>query len=62
MILYGSKIMRKTSQKLTQELRGGDLYEYYLLGRHIVAAPGVCRGSMIVLDEELQGLGLEEAI
>ena len=36
--------MRKTGKKFTQEIRGGEPYEYYPLGRHIVAAPGVCGG------------------
>ncbi len=30
--------------KLVRELRGGEPYEYYPLGRYIVAAPGVCGG------------------
>lgn len=29
---------------LTQEMYGGEPYEYYPLGKHIVAAPGVCGG------------------
>ncbi len=30
--------------KLTSEIYGGELYEYYPLGQYIVAAPGVCGG------------------
>ncbi len=30
--------------KLVQELYGDEPYEYYPLGKHIVAAPGVCGG------------------
>ncbi len=30
--------------KLVREMRGGEPYEYYPLGRYIVAAPGVCGG------------------
>ena len=30
--------------QLVQEMYGGELYEYYPLGKHIVRAPGVCGG------------------
>jgi uncharacterized protein (DUF433 family) len=30
--------------QLVQELYGGEPYEYYPLGKYIVAAPGVCGG------------------
>lgn len=30
--------------ELTSEIYGGELYEYYPLSKHIVAAPGVCGG------------------
>jgi uncharacterized protein (DUF433 family) len=36
--------MRKTVKKLVHEIVGGEPYEYYPLGRHIVVAPGVCGG------------------
>jgi uncharacterized protein (DUF433 family) len=36
--------MRKAVKKLVREIVGGEPYEYYSLGRHIVVAPGVCRG------------------
>jgi uncharacterized protein (DUF433 family) len=35
----------KSSQtKLVREMYGGEPYEYYPLGKYIVAAPGVCGG------------------
>jgi uncharacterized protein (DUF433 family) len=30
--------------ELVRELYGGEIYEYYPLGKHIVRAPGVCGG------------------
>lgn len=36
--------MRKVVKKLVCEIVGGEPYEYYSLGRHIVIAPGVCGG------------------
>lgn len=36
--------MKKTTKKLIRELVGGEPYEYYAVGRHIVVAPGVCGG------------------
>jgi uncharacterized protein (DUF433 family) len=36
--------MRKTAKKLMREVVGGEVYEYYPVGRHIVVAPGVCGG------------------
>jgi uncharacterized protein (DUF433 family) len=30
--------------ELVRERYGGEIYEYYALGQHIVAAPGVCGG------------------
>jgi uncharacterized protein (DUF433 family) len=36
--------MKTTVKKLTRELVGGEWYEYVPLGKHIVAAPGVCGG------------------
>lgn len=39
------KFGRKPSSKhLVRELRGGEPYEYFPLGKYIVAAPGVCGG------------------
>lgn len=34
----------KTAKKLVREMVGGKAYEYYPLGKYIVAAPGVCGG------------------
>ena len=30
--------------ELVQEIYGGELYEYYPLGKHVVSAPGICGG------------------
>ncbi|HYN89522.1 MAG TPA: DUF433 domain-containing protein [Ardenticatenaceae bacterium] len=30
--------------QLVQEVRGGELYEYYPLGEHVVVAPDICGG------------------
>lgn len=34
----------KNHIKLIREIVGGEPYEYYPLGHHIVCAPGICRG------------------
>lgn len=34
----------KSKPQLESEMYGGEIYEYYPLGKHIVAAPGVCGG------------------
>ncbi len=36
--------MKKAARKLIRENVGGEIYEYYSVGRHIVVAPGVCGG------------------
>jgi uncharacterized protein (DUF433 family) len=36
--------MKKAVKKLVREVVGGEPYEYYPLGRHVVVAPGVCGG------------------
>ncbi len=36
--------MTHTKSKLIRESHHGTLYEYYPMGQHIVAAPGVCGG------------------
>ncbi|MGH9833910.1 MAG: DUF433 domain-containing protein [Blastocatellia bacterium] len=36
--------MKKAARKLVREIVGGEIYEYYPVGRHIVVAPGVCGG------------------
>jgi uncharacterized protein (DUF433 family) len=35
---------KSASTKLVCETVGGESYEYYPMGQHIVAAPGVCGG------------------
>ena len=35
---------RSVPKELIRERRDGEVYEYYPLGKHIVAAPGVCGG------------------
>lgn len=44
--LNGKKrVPRKSAiKKLVREMYGGEPYEYYPLGKYIVAAPGVCGG------------------
>lgn len=32
------------SQQMVREIYGGDVYEYYPLGKYVVAARGVCGG------------------
>ena len=41
-----SKAMRSkpSKTKLVREMYGGEIYEYYPLGKYIVVAPGVCGG------------------
>lgn len=35
---------KNRAKKLVVEMQGGEPYEYYPLGKYIVAAPGVCGG------------------
>jgi uncharacterized protein (DUF433 family) len=44
MIKSNVKKRNSSRTKLVQEMYGGEAYEYYPLGKHIVAAPGVCGG------------------
>jgi uncharacterized protein (DUF433 family) len=37
--------MVELKRQLVCEIVGGESYEYYPLGEHIVSAPGVCRGE-----------------
>ncbi|MFY9607493.1 MAG: DUF433 domain-containing protein [Blastocatellia bacterium] len=39
-----AKARKGTKLKLVRETLHGDTYEYYPLGKYIVAAPGVCGG------------------
>lgn len=36
--------MAKAGKRLVREIVGGEPYDYYPLGKYVVAAPGVCRG------------------
>jgi uncharacterized protein (DUF433 family) len=36
--------MSKATKKLVREMIQGEPYEYYSLGKYIVAAPGICGG------------------
>jgi uncharacterized protein (DUF433 family) len=36
--------MAQRKRKLVREIVGGEPYEYYPLGEHIVCAPGICGG------------------
>jgi uncharacterized protein (DUF433 family) len=36
--------MEQPKRELVCEIYGGEPYEYYPLGEHVVAAPGVCGG------------------
>jgi uncharacterized protein (DUF433 family) len=38
------KAVKNRSRKLSREIVGGEPYEYYSLGQHIVSAPGICGG------------------
>jgi uncharacterized protein (DUF433 family) len=43
--VYAKPAPRKTrAKKLVMEMYGGEPYEYYPLGKYVVAAPGVCGG------------------
>src|SRR5438045_3993247 len=35
---------KNTKPQLIREMAGGEPYEYYALGKHIVSAPGICGG------------------
>jgi len=35
---------KSSKTKLVREMYGGEWYEYYPLGKYVVAAPGVCGG------------------
>ncbi|MEK6284629.1 MAG: DUF433 domain-containing protein [Acidobacteriota bacterium] len=45
-----------TKLKLVCEIRGGEPYEYYPLGKYIVAAPGVCGGRPTIKYHRLDAL------
>jgi len=37
-------MVKNTPKKLVREIVGGESYEYYPLGQHVVVAPGICGG------------------
>ena len=39
-----NQAMKGTSRRIVREVVGGEAYEYYPVGRHVVVAPGVCGG------------------
>jgi uncharacterized protein (DUF433 family) len=43
-VARGNRMMKGTPRKLVREVLGGEPYEYYPVGRHIVVALGVCGG------------------
>jgi len=44
-MIKSSPSRRKSAKKkLVREIYGDDVYEYYPLGKYVVAAPGVCGG------------------
>lgn len=40
----GANKRKSSTKKLAREMYGGEVYEYYPLGKYVVAAPGVCGG------------------
>jgi uncharacterized protein (DUF433 family) len=61
---------KSTPKKLVREIYGGERYEYYPLGKYVVAAPGICGGrptfkytrmeAAFVLDLLASGWSIEE--
>lgn len=66
------KSRKKPTATLVQENYGGEVYEYYPLGQHIVSAPGVCGGRptfkytrlevAFVLDLVASGWSIEKVV
>jgi uncharacterized protein (DUF433 family) len=64
--------MKHTATKLVRETVGGEPYEYYPLGRYVVAAPGVCGGrptfkytrleAAVILDLLASGWTVEQVV
>ncbi|MEK6407093.1 MAG: DUF433 domain-containing protein [Acidobacteriota bacterium] len=50
------KARRVANLKLVRENVDGDAYEYYPLGKYIVAAPGVCGGRPTIKYHRLDAL------
>ena len=51
-----SKTKKAIKLKLMRETFHGEPYEYYPLGKYIVAAPGVCRGRPTIKYHRLDAL------
>ena len=47
-------------KRLVRETLGGELYEYYPLGKYVVAAPGVCGGRPTFKYTRLEVRGILE--
>jgi uncharacterized protein (DUF433 family) len=52
----GSSIRKETKHALVRETLHGEPYEYYPLGKYIVAAPGVCGGRPTIKYHRLDAL------
>jgi uncharacterized protein (DUF433 family) len=50
------KKQARTNLKLVREIRDGEPYEYYPLGKYIVAAPGVCGGRPTIKYHRLDAM------
>jgi len=51
-----SKAKKAIKLKLVRETLHGEPYEYYPLGKHIVAAPGVCGGRPTIKYHRLDAM------
>jgi len=64
--------MQKVTRKLVREIVRGKPYEYYALGEHVVAAPGICGGRptfkytrvevQVVLNQIASGVPLNQLL
>jgi uncharacterized protein (DUF433 family) len=52
----GSTKQKDTKQVLVREILHGEPYEYYPLGKYIVAAPGVCGGRPTIKYHRLDAM------
>jgi|SRR6185295_7142859 len=50
------KQRKEAKPALVREIRGGEPYEYYPLGKYIVAAPGVCGGRPTIKYHRLDAM------
>src|SRR5574341_1818435 len=44
MIKSSTSEHKSPKQRLVREMYGGEVYEYFPLGKYVVAAPGICGG------------------